>query len=83
MTDSEFSGMRKSIPYNLADYSGRVPDGRGIRSLLGFQADLIRHPHPKADKVIVGLRDECINEEIVCFGAWILQHGEGLDGSYV
>ena len=36
-----------------------------------------------ADGVIVALRDEYRDEEMETFGAWMLEHGEGLDGSYV
>jgi hypothetical protein len=36
-----------------------------------------------ADGVIIALRDEYIDEEMERFGAWMLELGEGLDGSYV
>jgi hypothetical protein len=36
-----------------------------------------------ADGVIIALRDEYIDEEMERFGAWMLEHGEGLDGSYI
>jgi hypothetical protein len=36
-----------------------------------------------ADGVIVALRDEYANEEMERFGAWMLEYGEGLGGSYV
>lgn len=36
-----------------------------------------------ADGVIVALRDEYAPEEMERFGAWMLEYGEGLDGSYV
>ena len=36
-----------------------------------------------ADGVIVALRDEYIDEEMERFDTWMLEHAEGLDGSYV
>lgn len=36
-----------------------------------------------ADGVIVALRDEYNDEETKPFTAWMLEHGAGLDGSYV
>jgi len=36
-----------------------------------------------ADGVIVGMRDEYDEKEMGGVGAWMLKHGEGLDGAYV
>ena len=36
-----------------------------------------------ADGVIVAMRDEYDDKEMGSVGAWMLEHGEGLDGSYV
>ena len=36
-----------------------------------------------ADGVIVAMRDEYDDNALGDFGAWMLEHGEGLDGSYV
>lgn len=36
-----------------------------------------------ADNVIVAMRDEYNDEELKDVGAWMVAHGEGLDGSYV
>ena len=36
-----------------------------------------------ADGVIVAMRDEYDDEEMLAVGAWMAEYGEGLDGSYV
>ena len=35
------------------------------------------------DGVIVAMRDEYVDEKMEAVGAWMLEYGEGLDGSYV
>ena len=35
------------------------------------------------DGVIVAMRDEYVDERMEAVGAWMLEYGEGLDGSYV
>jgi hypothetical protein len=36
-----------------------------------------------ADGVIVAMRDEYVDQEMESVGAWMLEYGEGLDGSYL
>jgi len=57
------------VTYQYGDAPKMVLPGRSV-----FTID---------DGVIVAMRDEYVDEELAGVGAWMLKHGEGLDGSYV
>ena len=57
------------VIYQFGDKPQLVLPGRSVFKVVGG--------------VIVAMRDEYDDQELVEVGAWMLEHGEGLDGSYV
>ena len=57
------------VIYQFGDTPQLVLPGRSVFKVVGG--------------VIVAMRDEYDDQELVEVGAWMLEHGEGLDGSYV
>ena len=66
-------GHEVSIGWNVSYHYGDAPQltfpGRSVFTI--------------ADGLIVAMRDEYVDKEMGSVGAWMLEHGEGLDGSYV
>ncbi len=60
-------GWRASYQYGDAPRAGFA--GRSVANIV--------------NGVIIALRDEYTDEDMEGFGAWMLEYGEGLDGSYV
>jgi hypothetical protein len=78
----------------LMDGPNIVDTGDGSEVSLGWNVIYQYKEAPKmtlpgrsvfniANGVIVAMRDEYDDEEMEAVGAWLLEHGEGLDGSYV
>ena len=78
----------------LTDGPNIVDAGEGAEISLGWNVIYQYKEAPKvtlpgrsvfniADGVIVAMRDEYDDEEMQAVGAWMLEYGEGLDGSYV
>ena len=78
----------------LTDGPNTVDTGEGAEINLGWDVIYQYKDAPEmtvsgrsvfniADGVIVAMRDEYEDEEMEALGAWMLQYGEGLDGSYV
>lgn len=78
----------------LTDGPNVTDTGRGHELSVGWRVSYRYGDAPKvvlpgrsvftiADGVIVGMRDEYVDEELAGVGAWMLEYGEGLDGSYV
>ena len=66
-------GHEVSIEWNAIYHHGNAPKvtlpGRSVFAIT--------------DGVIVAMRGEYDDKEMETVGAWMLEHGEGLDGSYV
>lgn len=78
----------------LTDGPNTVDTGEGAEINLGWNVIYQYKDAPEvtlpgrsvfniADGVIVAMRDEYDDKEMEAIGAWMLQYGEGLDGSYV
>ena len=78
----------------LTDGPNVVATGDGSEVSLGWNAIYQYKDAPKVtlpgrsafnivDGVIVSMRDEYDDKEMGAVGAWMLEYGEGLDGSYM
>ena len=78
----------------LTDGPNIIDAGGGSEISLGWKVIYQYKKAPKvslpgrsvfniADGVIVAMRDEYDDDEMQAVGAWMLEYGEGLDGSYV
>jgi hypothetical protein len=67
------AGQEVSVGWNVIYQYGEAPTftlpGRSVFTI--------------ANGLIVAMRDEYDDKEMESVGAWLLEHGEGLDGSYV